>query len=228
MIRKNDNVSPVTELSGAEEDSGWTPERIESLYALDMAALHGRPVCQGHADYCAAHGHGKNIVDGVERGWCPRCGEVTIPAVPAADLKPGQLAYRHGDRPEDARTVDHVTEEVRGSVFVTFTEPRRARNRTGLRSIPVPASAPFHVRPVPFSDDKLRQDIADYESGTVTAPGPARQARHLLRVPQPHRMAVAQLSTYIMNTSPGWRPSDATGEAVRIYEREGIEGVTKR
>jgi hypothetical protein len=55
-------------------------ESIERLYALDMAALHGRPVCQGHADYCAAHGHGKNVVDGVERGWCPRCGEVTVPA----------------------------------------------------------------------------------------------------------------------------------------------------
>src|SRR3954464_5573316 len=79
------------------------------------------------------------------------------------------------------------------------------------------------ARPVPFSDAKLRQDIEDYESGKVTMPGSARQARHLLRVPQEHRMDVARLSTYIMNTSPGWRPSDSTGEAVRIFEREGIE-----
>ena len=78
------------------------------------------------------------------------------------------------------------------------------------------------------ADAKLWQAIDDYESGRVTVPGPARQARHMLKVPAEYRAEVGLLSNYIMNTSPGYRPSDATAEAVRIFAREGIEGVRKR
>ena len=46
-------------------------------YRLDMAALKGEMVCQGHADVCKALGHGYNIKDGIEQGWCPRCGTIT-------------------------------------------------------------------------------------------------------------------------------------------------------
>lgn len=32
---------------------------------------------QGHVDYCALKGHASWVEDGVDRGRCPRCGEVT-------------------------------------------------------------------------------------------------------------------------------------------------------
>jgi hypothetical protein len=51
-----------------------------SHYGMDMAAAKGEIVCQGHADYCAEHGHAKHTVDGVDTGRCPRCGVRTIPA----------------------------------------------------------------------------------------------------------------------------------------------------
>lgn len=50
------------------------------LFVLDMAALNGKTVCQGHADVCELIGHGKNLRNGVEQGSCPRCGFVTVPA----------------------------------------------------------------------------------------------------------------------------------------------------
>lgn len=51
-----------------------------TLYANDMASLKGEVVTQGHADYCAAHGHATHTVDGVDSGVCPRCGDVADPA----------------------------------------------------------------------------------------------------------------------------------------------------
>lgn len=45
-------------------------------FVLDMPALHGETVCQGHADVCKILGHGKNLRNGVELGTCPRCGIV--------------------------------------------------------------------------------------------------------------------------------------------------------
>ena len=47
------------------------------IYRLSYPAVTGDTVTQGHADYCAAHGHGTYTVNGVVQGWCPRCGEVT-------------------------------------------------------------------------------------------------------------------------------------------------------
>jgi hypothetical protein len=49
-------------------------------YVLDMAALKGETICQGHADVCKIIGHGKNLRDSIEQGTCPRCGTVTVPA----------------------------------------------------------------------------------------------------------------------------------------------------
>jgi len=40
-----------------------------------------------------------------------------------------------------------------------------------------------------------------------------------------HRNEVALLGNYIMNTSPGWRPSDAARKAVGVYEQGGIAAV---
>lgn len=36
-----------------------------------------RAVKQGNADYCAIKGHASWVEDGVDKGICPRCGEVT-------------------------------------------------------------------------------------------------------------------------------------------------------
>lgn len=49
-------------------------------YGIEMAALEGRVVLQGHADYCDAHGHATSTdiaLDGTktESEFCPRCGE---------------------------------------------------------------------------------------------------------------------------------------------------------
>src|SRR4051812_41721809 len=89
MIRKNDDVSPVTTIKHCGR----------CHYGVSSAA---------HTDGTVEH---PAIVATVEPG-----------TVQAADLKPGQLAYRHGDRSSDARTVERVTDEVRGSVFVVFAE----------------------------------------------------------------------------------------------------------
>ena len=47
-------------------------------YKLSTPALNGETVTQGHADYCATNGHMTHTVDGVDQGFCPRCGESTM------------------------------------------------------------------------------------------------------------------------------------------------------
>lgn len=79
-----------------------------------------------------------------------------------------------------------------------------------------------------YTDAKLQAEIDDYDSGRTSLPGFARQAQHLLRVPQEVRVEVSLLGNYLVNTVPGYRPSDATLTAVMIFEDEGIEGVRRR
>lgn len=50
------------------------------LYGMTMPASRGETVCQGHADWCAEHGHATWTVDGEVQGTCPRCGELVGPA----------------------------------------------------------------------------------------------------------------------------------------------------
>lgn len=47
---------------------------------LDMPAVNGRPVTEGHVRICQEHGHAHRIVNGVDMGVCPRCGVVTVMA----------------------------------------------------------------------------------------------------------------------------------------------------
>lgn len=47
-----------------------------NIYGMDMAAANGTPVTQGHANYCAEHGHATWMDGGKDKGLCPRCGEV--------------------------------------------------------------------------------------------------------------------------------------------------------
>lgn len=44
-------------------------------FAMEYPALNGDVVCQGHSDYCRDHGHATYTLDGIDQGWCPRCGE---------------------------------------------------------------------------------------------------------------------------------------------------------
>lgn len=45
------------------------------MYAMDYPVATGGTVTQGHADYCATHGHATWTADGVTHPLCPRCGE---------------------------------------------------------------------------------------------------------------------------------------------------------
>lgn len=58
----------------------------DRFYAMDHAAIKGETVTQGHADYCAEHGHAVTIVEGQDQGVCPRCGDVTMSATEHAAL----------------------------------------------------------------------------------------------------------------------------------------------
>lgn len=42
----------------------------------DFPALYGRPVTAMHTKICLVYGHATHLSDGVDRGMCPRCGEV--------------------------------------------------------------------------------------------------------------------------------------------------------
>jgi len=41
----------------------------------DSAPWHERVVTEGHAAYCAEHGHATHTIDGVIQAYCPRCGD---------------------------------------------------------------------------------------------------------------------------------------------------------
>lgn len=78
-------------------------------FALETPALTGGVVMEGHARFCRENGHAFNRKDGVEQGWCPRCGESNGLAAElvtnveiwiddavtdeAADLTPDKAAY---------------------------------------------------------------------------------------------------------------------------------------
>lgn len=52
-----------------------TVRHNDNRFALETPALTGEVVTEGHARYCRENGHAFNRKDGVEQGWCPRCGE---------------------------------------------------------------------------------------------------------------------------------------------------------
>lgn len=63
-------------------------------FALDMAALNGTPVTEAHAKVCRERGHATHTVDGVDQGFCPRCGDLTTrkPA-PSEPVRKAAIAY---------------------------------------------------------------------------------------------------------------------------------------
>jgi hypothetical protein len=47
-----------------------------SYNAFDFPAVNGHPVTQRAVNICKARGHALHLVNGVDTGICPRCGEV--------------------------------------------------------------------------------------------------------------------------------------------------------
>lgn len=52
---------------------------INHYAAMSFPALEGGVVTQGHANYCAEHGHATHTFDGKVQPYCPRCGDVSHP-----------------------------------------------------------------------------------------------------------------------------------------------------
>lgn len=48
---------------------------MASIYANSHPAAMGEVVKQGHVDYCRDNGHATYVVDGIDQGYCSRCGE---------------------------------------------------------------------------------------------------------------------------------------------------------
>jgi hypothetical protein len=44
-------------------------------------------------------------------------------------------------------------------------------------------------------------------------------------IPEADKVQVGILWGYILNTTPGWRPSDAMDWAIRIYNEGGLQAV---
>lgn len=93
--------------------------RTRSPHWHNAAAL-GDTVTQGHADYCAEYGHNTwtdRDLEGnaTERGICPRCGEVTIPATPEVSI------YDEPEAPE-APAVDRGPFVIHHPEFGTYTD----------------------------------------------------------------------------------------------------------
>ena len=62
-------------------------------YKLSTPALNGEVVTEGHARYCRTNGHMTHTVDGVDQGFCPRCGEITRKPAPSEPVRKAAIAY---------------------------------------------------------------------------------------------------------------------------------------
>ena len=80
----------------------------DKAHAMSYPALEGRPVTQGHADYCARRGHATHVEDGVLSPFCPRCGANTAPrdVVPMSEAEDElTLTPVHADYPHNEGTL---------------------------------------------------------------------------------------------------------------------------
>lgn len=102
-------------------------------YSRSFPVLTHDVVTQGHADYCAAHGHAAHTVDGVVSPWCPRCGDSfpddAIAADRAADERSDEIAAA---RAADERIADlwaaywAADQEQAGPVRSQLADTRRS------------------------------------------------------------------------------------------------------
>lgn len=76
------------------------------------------------------------------------------------------------------------------------------------------------------TDNYMSTESLTADLNHTGAPGPANQARHLLRLDTPARRARASREGYTLgNLRPGGRPSDDTGQAVDALLRMIAAGV---
>lgn len=59
------------------EDKIRTRQSAPRISPIDFPAVEGRPVTEAHAKLCASKGCVSYVKNGMDMGWCPRCGEVT-------------------------------------------------------------------------------------------------------------------------------------------------------
>lgn len=77
-----ERIAAIEAIESADAEVPAAPAETiahDSHFGMETPAIDGRPVMQGHADYCAAHGHMKWTRDGVVDAMCPRCGEIVAP-----------------------------------------------------------------------------------------------------------------------------------------------------
>lgn len=110
-------------------------------YAKSFPAMTGDVVTEGHANHCARNGHATWTADGVDKGVCPRCGEVTETTTPAT----GHLnVYATADVITSASAAEGDADR-RGYVSnLDGAEPMDARND----------AAPLFSARLPLDDDE--------------------------------------------------------------------------
>jgi hypothetical protein len=59
------------------EDKIRTRQSAPKISLIDFPAVDGRVVTEAHAKLCADKGCVSYVKNGIDMGWCPRCGEVT-------------------------------------------------------------------------------------------------------------------------------------------------------
>jgi hypothetical protein len=57
------------------EDKIRTRQSAPRVSLIDFPVVDGRPVTEAHVKICADRGHATHVVNGVDSGFCPRCGE---------------------------------------------------------------------------------------------------------------------------------------------------------
>lgn len=77
MNTKNDRIKEQEQEQEPHAAEGKKMDAKHNLYRMSYPAATGDVITQGHANYCAANGHAKWTVAGVDTGRCPRCDEKT-------------------------------------------------------------------------------------------------------------------------------------------------------
>lgn len=64
-------------IEAIREDKIRTRQSAPKVSLIDFPAVDGRPVTQAHAKICRERGCSTYVKNGMDMGFCPRCGEVT-------------------------------------------------------------------------------------------------------------------------------------------------------
>lgn len=99
-------------------------------FAMSFPALNGEVVMQGHADYCAEHGHATHTVEAEDgtttiAARCPRCGDLLeAPSNPDQTREAAVRAALEGWK--------EIASKLDGSTVVDFASKETAAERAAL------------------------------------------------------------------------------------------------